>query len=320
MPNDESTPPLGSDEFFHFEYLHFDPDNAETGFSNMAEVSYDRRMAGDKASRLVADPKVWAIHIRRFEQPEQGVHLYDEAYRLPVAQNAAYRERKRAETLQKLLGAAVESNHKLESAFDAAVDSYEVGKAADDAVIAELVRMLESIREMAVRDQRDAVFTEPADIARMTKVSLQALRDSERRKAKERLKRQRETQGTTEGENGPQEAAQARLCTKCGKDDEAHIMWAQRHLPEFPEDLDPRIVEARKGMFPGDEEQRRVQVELDAMRERVEGTTDTPEAERSPDDVCVCGHTRRQHRPGTPDKYCLGCDNGYTHKFKLAVL
>lgn len=109
---------LAEGEFIHFEYLHFDPDDAETGFTNYVEVSHDRRVAADKAAILIRDPKVWAIHIRRYEQPEQGVHLYDETQHLAVAQNKAYAEHKRAETLQKLLGAAVASNHQIQQALD----------------------------------------------------------------------------------------------------------------------------------------------------------------------------------------------------------
>lgn len=121
MPHDETNPhPLGEGEFIHFEYLHFDPDDPETGFSNYVEISHDRRMAQDKAYLLLGDPKVWALHIRRYEQPEQGVHLYDETQHLAKAQNVAFRERRRAETLQKLLDVAVELNATLEDQLDRA--------------------------------------------------------------------------------------------------------------------------------------------------------------------------------------------------------
>lgn len=190
--SDNAVPPLGEGEFIHFEYLHFDPDDAETGFSNLVEVSHDRRMAGDKAAKLIADPKVWAIHIRRYGKPEKDVHLYDETQHLAVAQNKAYAEHRRAETLQKLLDAAVESNRQLQDVMDREERLAEVYGMANNMVIDELARMLESIREVAVRDQRDGVYTEPADIARMTKVNVRALRESEVRKAKERRKRQEE--------------------------------------------------------------------------------------------------------------------------------
>jgi hypothetical protein len=121
VPHDETNPhPLGEGEFIHFEYLHFDPDDPETGFSNYVEISHDRRMAQDKAYLLLGDPKVWALHIRRYEQPEQGVHLYDETQHLAKAQNVAFRERRRAETLQKLLDVAVELNATLEDQLDRA--------------------------------------------------------------------------------------------------------------------------------------------------------------------------------------------------------
>lgn len=251
MSEDNAVPPLGEGEFIHFEYLHFDPDDAETGFTNMVEVSHDRTTAGYKAAWLIADPKVWAIHIRRFEQPEQGVHLYDETQHLAVAQNKAYVAHKRAEVLGKLLGAAVESNHKLEDALDRETRLGEIYGEAKDAVIAELVRMLESIREVAVRDQRDAVYTEPADIARMTKVNVQALRESEVRKAKERAKLRKEqnlcscepvrknADLTVSAEylhaaDCPvtEEDQAERACKKCGRPEMDHAQWAMGHLYE----------------------------------------------------------------------------------------
>jgi hypothetical protein len=215
-----------------------------------------------------------------------------------------------------------------------------------NAVIETLSGMLDTIHSAAGRDERDAVMMEPGDVFRMAKVNIGALRAGEIRKAKERAKRApegAEAQEPIEPENGPQEAVCVhcghlegqhhhtlpeegyrgycaecgeteefhefadRLCTKCGKDDEAHIMWAQRHLPEFPEDLDPRIVEARKGLRQGEAD---AQAKLDVMRAHLE-------AEQPPDDLCVCGHERNRHFDGS----CHDCARDeYDHEFKLAVL
>lgn len=298
MSHDDK-PELGKDEFIHFEYLHFDPDDPGTGFSNMVDLAHTRTGAQEMAHKLLGDPRVWALHARRYEQPEQGVHLYDETQHLAKAQNIAFAERKRADTLQTLLGVALEKTYSQDSAFDAAVDSFEIAKAADDAVIMHLADMLEAIRKQASRDQQDAVFTEPGDIFRMAKLDLQALRDSERRKAKERAQRHLErtrrpsvAQETGEGENVPQEPAEARVCTKCGKDDAAHMMWAQRHLPAY-----------------------------------AESTTDTPEDGTGlPDDKCTCGHARTHHvgtrSDGRVKGWCPSCraDGNEHHEFKLAVL
>jgi hypothetical protein len=156
MPENEGA------EHHHFEYLHFDPDDAETGFSNMVDLSYSRFSAQGLAAKLIADPKVWALHIRRYPQPEQDVHLYDETQHLAKAQNIAYRERKRADTLQKLLGAAVESNHKLET------ERQHVER-RDDVTIEALNAVIETLMGMLHPD---------------AKVNIKALRESEWRKAK----------------------------------------------------------------------------------------------------------------------------------------
>lgn len=309
-------PPLGDGEYIHIEYLHFDPEDAETGFSNMVDMAYSRFSGQDKVVKLIADPRVWAIHIRRYEQPEQGVHLYDETQPLAKAQNQAYAERKRAEALQKRLDAAVESNHKLQDALDREVRLGDIYGEAKDAVIETLVGQLRLIQGRAQRAQRDAYMLEPSEVFLDAKVNIDVLRESEVRKAKERAKRREEWvdhsptitagEGECESCGGPAdhseagcdgayygdedgmghslaapEPAEARLCVKCGKDDAAHIMWAQRHLPVF-----------------------------------AESTTDTPEAEQSPEDICVCGHERHQHY----DDSCHQCARDeYDHEFKLAV-
>lgn len=321
MPHDETNPhPLGEGEFIHFEYLHFDPDDPETGFSNYVEISHDRRMAQDKAYLLLGDPKVWALHIRRYEQPEQGVHLYDETQHLAKAQNVAFRERKRAETLQKLLGAAVESNHRLEREYERAEASYETRREADDAVIMHLHDMLEAIRKQASDAQRDAVFLEPADIARMARLNLQALRESELRKAKARRRTHVGDRPWVGGEpDSAPEPADPRLCVKCGQDDKAHIMWAQRHLPKFPEDMDPSLAKQRtRAVYDAIQELHPEPESLVARTEGVipESVQDTPEAEQSPNDECVCSHERHQHYDGA----CQQCSHDVFHEFKLAVL
>jgi len=192
MPEDNAVPPLTEGEFIHFEYLHFDPADAETGFSNYVEISRDRYQAASKAVDLISDPKVWAIHIRRYEQPEQGVHLYDETQPLAVAQNQAYAERKRAETLQKLLGAAVESNRKLEDAYERQIARLEMRLEAEQALTESAVGKLREIAGRAQRAQRDSYFLEPSEVYLDTKFNLQAERESELRKAEERRKAREE--------------------------------------------------------------------------------------------------------------------------------
>jgi hypothetical protein len=216
------------------------------------------------------------------------VHLYDETQPLAVAQNRAHHFEVSFDKVVKAHQELDAKKYDMETEYERQLDALEVRAEANGAVIRWLKDMLGEIKRQAVRDQQDAVMMEPGDVARLTKVDLQTLLDSELRKAQARRERARakeEAQEAAEGENSPQEAIQARLCTKCGKDDEAHIMWAQRHLPAY-----------------------------------AESTADTPEAERSPEDICVCGHPRRQHRPADIDKYCIGCDNGTTHPFMLAVL
>jgi Rad3-related DNA helicase len=332
MPDDDEMypppPPLGEGEFIHFEYLFFDPDDAETGFSNHVDISHDRTMAQAKAHKLIADPRVWALHIRRYEQPEQGVHLYDEAHRLPKAQNVAFRERKRADTLQKLLGAAVESNHKLEVGFDDAVESYEIGKAADNAVIAELVRMLESIREMAVRDQRDAVFTEPADIARMTKVNLQALRDSERRKAKERFKTRAhlgeepdpvpDPQGEIEALRSQLSEARAQARNAIGRE-EWYANAVHRLRDKFGRDAVEPIVKAAR--LAHDFNRLTPEQQEKAKEDGYVPESAPEDGTGAPEDICVCEHPRKRHVDEGPEHGCHGCPRDeYDHSFKLAVL
>jgi hypothetical protein len=47
-----------------------------------------------------------------------------------------------------------------------------------------------------------------------------------------------------------------------------------------------------------------------------ESAPDTPEAEQSPNDECVCSHERHQHYDGA----CQQCSRDVFHEFKLAVL
>lgn len=184
MSHDEkSPPPLGEGEYFHFEYLFFDPEDAETGFSNMVELARVPTGAQELAYKLLGDPHVWAIHIRRYEQPEQGVHLYDETQPLAKAQNEAYAERQRADALQKLLNAARESGRKLETESRRVERHDAITIEALNAVIETLAGMLETIRQKGQHDQRGVVY-EPSDIYRMTTVNLRALRESEVRKVR----------------------------------------------------------------------------------------------------------------------------------------
>lgn len=310
MPDDTTPPPpLGDGEFIHFEYLFFDPEDAETGFSNLVEVSHDRRMAGDKAARLIADPRVWAIHIRRYEQPEPGVHLYDEINHLAVAQNKAFAERRRAETLQQLLGAAVGGACEMDTKHQRTIAHNEITIEAFSAVIDTLAGMLDAIRQQANRDQRDAVYCEPGDIARMAEVNLGALRASEVRKAKERANLQAEVErgnAITEAENRDRSlpVAAGQPCTRggCGKPHEDHAGWALGHLWDGSNTKPvPTIVHPQSA-------------------------PDTAEAEQSPEDVCTCGHVRRMHQDdkvlgGAQCTRCSGDEErSWRHTFRLAVL
>lgn len=219
MPHDETNPhPLGEGEFIHFEYLHFDPDDPETGFSNMVEVTHDHAVAAWTVHRLTTDPKVWAIHVRRIPQPEQDVHLYDETQHLAKAQNVAFRERKRAETLQKLLGAAVESNHKVTSEADRAGQHSDVMIEALNAVIARLAGTLEIIQRDAKNAQRDAYMLEPGEVYRMAKVDVSGTINSELRAAKRKSRAHMGDKPviTDEAEQSPDD-----MCT-CGHERHQH--------------------------------------------------------------------------------------------------
>lgn len=119
------------------------------------------------------------------------------------------------------------------------------------AVIKWLSDMLAEILRQANNADQDSVFLEPTEIARLAKVDVPNLLRNELHRLRARRGHE-QAQESTEAENGPQTAAQAVLCTKCGKDGPAHFMWAQGHVPEFPRDLDPRIVEARKGLRQGE--------------------------------------------------------------------
>lgn len=205
------------------------------------------------------------------------------------------------------------------------------------AVIKWLSDMLAEILRQANNADQDSVFLEPTEIARLAKVDVPNLLRNELYRLRERRGHE-QAQESTEAENGPQTAAQAVLCTKCGKDGPAHFMWAQGHVPEFPRDFDPRIVEARKGLRQGEThaavececgtiwsdgvmgaghndmgctQADPNQAKLDVMRARVEGPLD---------DVCTCGHKRHQHLRRGAHVGCTACVvRGFCRFFMLAV-
>lgn len=300
-------------EHYHFEYLYFDPGDAETGFSNRVEVISDSAIAEWTVHRLINDPKVWALHIRRYPQPEQDAHLYDETQHLAVAQNTAYAERKRADALKRRLDDDFEVGHRLEIERHRVERHNETTIEALNAVIETLVGQLAMIQGRAQWGLRDGVLMEPGDVFRDAKVNIGALRESEIRKATVRADR-RALQDLAHSVDSDividvGKSTDARLCVKCGQDDAAHIMWAQRHLPVFPEDLGPRVVEASEGL----------------RQEEPESVKDTPVAEQSPDDICVCTHPRKSHQGdegcgGAQCVQCAGDEHIWKHSFELAVL
>lgn len=259
MSDDEHVPPLGPDEFIHFEYLHFNAEDPQTGFSNYVDISRDRVMAQAKAYKLIADPNVYAIHIRRYEQPEQGVHLYDETQPVAKAQSQAFAERKRADTLQKLLGAAVANNTGLETHYEREVRGLEIRLAAMTEICEELRVKLGQILDRANADQRDAVYLDPGEIARMATVRWDSMKQHAMRRAKERAGERVEAEpdgrdysptisageGECESCGGPADHSEAACdgvdvppesteelhpCKTCGGVEDDHVGYALGHL------------------------------------------------------------------------------------------
>jgi len=180
-------PSLKDGEYIHFEYVQAQRDHASGPvlyFRNMVEVADTREKAIEKATALLADEEVYAIHLRRLDAPVKNVHVYDETQPLAVAQNQAYRDRVVTEATTHAYGKLQASKHAMESEYERQQRSAETTITGLSAVIETLGDMLDTIRQTAQRDQRDAVYTDPADIYRLTKVDIGALRASENRKAR----------------------------------------------------------------------------------------------------------------------------------------
>jgi hypothetical protein len=308
MPEYEGT------ECYHFEYLHFDPDDAETGFSNRVEVISDSAIAGWTAHRLSTDPKVWALHIRRYPQPEQDVHLYAESQPLAKAQNEAYAQRKRADTLQKLLTAAVMQYGSMEAEYEREIAGLERNVSAYKITLDRLVHRLEIVKHLARKDQSSVVHMDPAEvIAKIGEIDISGMLNEARKKLvlKSRAHAGQEAapeDGVYYGDEdgmghslaAPQEPAEARVCTKCGKDDAVLCVCGhprERHVDEGPE----------HGCH-------------DCARDEYDHAFKAPEPESAdmalPEDECSCGHPRKDHN----EYACRICVVDHTHEFKLAVL
>ncbi len=114
-------PPLGAGEYIHIEYVQGQRDEDEgpvTHFSNMVDIRRTRESAIDKATRLIADEDVWAIHLRRYEPPEQDVHLYDESQPLARAQGEAHQFRTAYEELSQAFMKLEDAKTSMEAEYE----------------------------------------------------------------------------------------------------------------------------------------------------------------------------------------------------------
>jgi hypothetical protein len=180
-------PSLKDGEYLHFEYVQGqrdDEDGPVTYFSNMVDLANTREKAIRDVTELIANEDVWAIHVRRVEQPEQGVHLYDESQPLAVAQSEAHQYRTAYEELAQGFMKLEDAKTSMQAEYERQADHWQIGLRAQAAVIEMLKAKLVLIQGRAQRAQRDAYLMEPQDVFQDAKVDVQAELESAKRKAK----------------------------------------------------------------------------------------------------------------------------------------
>lgn len=153
--------------YWHIESINLSHEEPERAFTNYALVAEDTAELTDKIGELLArqcpnaDGNVYALHIRRYPQPIDGAHVYDEQYRLPAAQGEAYQYRTAFQALSHRYRELEAAKQKLEDGADREEQILEKRNAALAARIELLEGRLAMIEWRAKRDLECCVGMDP---------------------------------------------------------------------------------------------------------------------------------------------------------------
>lgn len=163
-PEPKDLPELEEGEYFHVEYVRHNPVGDGGYLSNMVDLAHSRHEAAEKLTGLVADTEVYAIHVRRYPQPEQGVHVYDEHNSLAVAQSQAYMQMRRADAWEKAHDEIQAAKADLEAGYDQIVTGLEDTEKAHLHVIGDLMDRIRRVEFQLRLDNTSCSYSEPLSI------------------------------------------------------------------------------------------------------------------------------------------------------------
>jgi hypothetical protein len=162
LANEPELPPLKDGEYFHFEYVEWNPIEDGGYYSNKVEIANTREKALSKLRELIGSDYVYAVHVRRFPMKEQGVNIFDER-KLPKSQSNAYMQRLRADKLDKAYEELRTSKMKMEDEYERSSQRQEDDLRARDVVIDILLGHIEATHRKLGRDNVNCVVSEPLE-------------------------------------------------------------------------------------------------------------------------------------------------------------
>ncbi len=281
-------PPLAENEYLHFEYVQWNPIEEGGHYSNMVDVAHSRDEALSKLRELIGSDYVYAIHVRRYPQKEDGVHAYDEVQPFKVAQSKAYMAELRAEQLDRALEAERRSKQGLEDGYEMIVRGLEDTEKALTRVVEKLMDAMRRTHTQLKRDNQGCSYSEPMDLMNLLfgvgitpdeQWEREMLRDAREAVRKERKHREAVdlAQRTGVWPLAPLVGASARRRCACG------MTWHMDEVPSWHNGLECQP-------YPGCAEEE-------------------------------CGHPEERHVEMLPEEgghtFCTECGGqGYQHDFK----